>query len=55
MIENFRHKGLRGLFEDDNPKGVNPDHVRKIKQILGYCTPRRRSKRLICPRSGCIP
>jgi toxin HigB-1 len=34
MIESFRHKGLRRLFEDDNPKGVNPDHVRKIKQIL---------------------
>jgi toxin HigB-1 len=34
MIESFRHKGLRRLFEDDNPKGVNPDHVRKMKQIL---------------------
>jgi proteic killer suppression protein len=30
----FRHKGLRQLFEDDNPKGVNAEHVRKIKQIL---------------------
>ena len=34
MIETFRHKGLRQLFEDDNPKGVGADHVRKIKQIL---------------------
>ena len=34
MIETFRHKGLRQLFEDDNPKGVSADHVRKIKQIL---------------------
>jgi proteic killer suppression protein len=34
MIESFKHKGLRQLFEDDNPKGVNPEHVRKIKQIL---------------------
>jgi toxin HigB-1 len=34
MIDGFRHKGLRQLFEDDNPKGINPDHVRKIKQIL---------------------
>jgi proteic killer suppression protein len=25
---------LRQLFEDDNPKGGNPEHVRKIKQIL---------------------
>ena len=35
MIESFRHKGLRQLFEDDNPKGLNPQHVRKITQILG--------------------
>jgi proteic killer suppression protein len=34
MIEGFRHKGLRQLFEDDDPKGVNAEHVRKIKQIL---------------------
>ncbi len=34
MIKGFRHKGLRQLFESDNPKGVNADHVRKIKQIL---------------------
>ena len=34
MIESFKHKGLRQLFEDDNPKGMNPEHVRKIRQIL---------------------
>ena len=34
MIETFRHKGLRQLFEVDNPKGVRPDHLRKIRQIL---------------------
>jgi toxin HigB-1 len=34
MIGSFRHKGLRQLFEDDNPRGVNAQHVRKIRQIL---------------------
>lgn len=34
MIECFKHKGLRLLFEDDNAKGVNTEHVRKLKQIL---------------------
>ena len=34
MIESFRHKGLKQLFEDDNPKGVNAEHIRKLKQIL---------------------
>ena len=35
MIESFKHKGLRQLFENDNPKGVSSEHVRKIRQILG--------------------
>jgi toxin HigB-1 len=34
MIANFRHKGLRQLFEDDNPRGVNAEHARRIRQIL---------------------
>ena len=34
MIERFRHKGLRQLFEDDNAKGVNAEHLRKLRQIL---------------------
>lgn len=35
MIESFRHKGLRQLFEEGDPKGVNPQHVEKIENILG--------------------
>ena len=34
MIGSFRHKGLRQLFEDDNPKAVSAEHLRKICQIL---------------------
>jgi proteic killer suppression protein len=34
MIRIFAHKGLRQLFEDDNAKGVNAEHGRKINQIL---------------------
>ncbi|MGA2794719.1 MAG: type II toxin-antitoxin system RelE/ParE family toxin [Roseiarcus sp.] len=36
MIVSFRHRGLKQLFEDDNPRGVNAEHVRKIKQILAF-------------------
>ena len=35
MIESFKHKGLRQLFEDDTAKGVNAEHVGKLRQILG--------------------
>lgn len=35
MIESFRHKGLKRLFEDGETKGVNPQMVAKIENILG--------------------
>jgi proteic killer suppression protein len=33
-IGKFRHKGLRRLYEDDDPSGVPAHAVRKIKAIL---------------------
>ncbi len=35
MIESFRHRGLRRLFEEGDAKGLNPQHVEKIEMILG--------------------
>lgn len=34
MIESFAHKGLKRLFEKDDPRGLNSDHVEKITLIL---------------------
>jgi proteic killer suppression protein len=34
MIESFRHKGLKRLYEADDARGLNPDHVVKIIAIL---------------------
>ena len=34
IIGKFRHKGLRRLYEDDDPSGVPAHAVRKIKTIL---------------------
>ncbi len=34
MIESFRHKGLKRLFEKGKSKGVRPDHVEKVENIL---------------------
>jgi proteic killer suppression protein len=34
MIESFAHKGLKRLFEKDDPRGLNPEHVEKISLIL---------------------
>lgn len=34
MIRAIRHKGLKRLFEQDDPIGVNPEHVGKLRNIL---------------------
>lgn len=36
MIRRFRHRGLRRLFEDDDPRGVRADQVERIKHVLFY-------------------
>ena len=34
MIQSFRHKGLRRLYEEDDPRGVLAEHVTKLRNIL---------------------
>ena len=34
MIGSFKHKGLEQLYGRDVSRGVNREHVRKLKQIL---------------------
>jgi proteic killer suppression protein len=34
LIERFRHKGLRRLYDDDDPRGLPTQSVPKIKAIL---------------------
>ena len=34
MILNVRHRGLKRLYENDDPRRVNPEHVEKLRNIL---------------------
>src|SRR4051794_38778477 len=34
MIVSFRRRGLKRLYEDDERRGLTPEHVRKIENIL---------------------
>jgi proteic killer suppression protein len=34
MIQSFRHKGLKRLYEDDDPRGVLAEHLTKLRNIL---------------------
>lgn len=33
-LAGFRHKGLRQLYEDDNPKGLSAAIVDKLRKLL---------------------
>ncbi len=34
MIQSFRHKGLKRLFEKGEPQAIRSDHVEKVQNIL---------------------
>jgi toxin HigB-1 len=34
VIRTIRHKGLKRLFEEDDPRGVNPEHAQTLRDIL---------------------
>jgi len=34
MIKTIRHKGLKRLFEEEDPSGVKAEHVSKLRDIL---------------------
>jgi proteic killer suppression protein len=34
MIRSIRHKGLKRLYEDDDPRGVMSEHATKLRDIL---------------------
>ena len=34
MIQKFKHKGLKRLFESGSSGGVDPQHVARIRKIL---------------------
>jgi proteic killer suppression protein len=34
MIQTFRHKGLKRLYEADDPRGVLAEHLPKLRNIM---------------------
>jgi proteic killer suppression protein len=55
MIESFKHRGLRQLFENDSARGVSAEHVRKIKQILATLHAAETIEALRLPTFGLHP
>jgi addiction module HigA family antidote len=36
MLRTFRHKGLKRLFDKDNPSGVRADQAARIRDVLAH-------------------
>jgi toxin HigB-1 len=34
MIRSFRHRGLKRLYEDEDPRGIIAEHAVKLRDIL---------------------
>lgn len=52
MIRSFKHKGLKKLFEDDDRKGVNPQHAEKLLDLLDRLDAAVSAEDMIFPGSG---
>jgi toxin HigB-1 len=35
VIRSFKHRGLKRLYEQDDPSGIRPDLVSRVEDILG--------------------
>jgi proteic killer suppression protein len=55
MIANFKHKGLRQLYEEDNAKGVNAQHREKLEDILAVMDAATKIEDLNLPTFGLHP
>ena len=42
MIQSFKHKGLKQLFEKGTARGIRADHVAKVENILAVLNRARR-------------
>jgi proteic killer suppression protein len=49
VIRSFRHKGLKRLFEKGDRKGVAPEHLEKVENILAVLDRARRPEDMNLP------
>lgn len=49
MIQRFRHRGLRRLYENDDRRGVSPELVEKTARVLARLAVATRPEQLNVP------
>lgn len=52
MIERFRHKGLKRLFQQGDAKGISPELIEKLENILFVLNRARRPEDMHLPGFG---
>ncbi|MBZ0160321.1 MAG: type II toxin-antitoxin system RelE/ParE family toxin [bacterium] len=52
MIERFRHKGLKRLFQQGDAKGISPELLEKLENILFVLSRARRPEDMNLPGFG---
>jgi toxin HigB-1 len=55
MIRSIRHRGLKRLYEEDDPRGVNQEHVVKLRDILARLDAARTVNDMNVPGFGLHP
>ena len=49
MIESFKHKGLKKLYQDGDRRGIRPDQAERIENILSMLSVAEKLKDLDLP------
>ncbi|MCG5534652.1 type II toxin-antitoxin system RelE/ParE family toxin [Ectothiorhodospira mobilis] len=49
MIVSIKHKGLKALYEKGSTKGVQQDHVKKLRRILANLDEAKKSQDMDLP------
>jgi proteic killer suppression protein len=55
VVRSIRHKGLNRLYAADDPRGVNPEHVVKLRDILARLDAARNVDDMNVPGLGLHP
>ncbi len=52
MIQRFKHRGLKRLFENNDGRRINPDHIPRLKRILATLDAASRPEEMDAPGWG---
>jgi proteic killer suppression protein len=55
VIQSFKHRGLRQLFQKGTRRGIRADHVAKVENILAVLNRARRPADMDLPGFGLHP